>query len=401
MTLEFKLADLGEGVQEGEIVRWLVQAGDQVRSEQPLVEVMTDKVTAELPSPVEGTVTRLIGQPGEVVPVGATLVVLETADAGTAPQPPAATQGVSPSGSTEVTVPSGVLAVPAVRKLARELGVDLATVSGSGEGGRISAADVRAATGASTQEGVAAETTGPATTVRRVPLRGMRRVIAQHMLESHLSTAPYTFVEEVDFTELVRLRERVQPLSLRAGVKMTYLPFVIAAVSMALKEFPNLNATFDPPTGDLLVSSAQHIGIAVHTDEGLIVPVVRHVEQANLLDLAREIERLSQSARAGKLTREQMLGGTFTITSLGAMGGVMGTPMLNTPQVAVMGIHRIAERPVVRNGAVVARQTANLSLTLDHRYIDGFVGATFAAAVKGYLEDPALMLFWLAELRTE
>jgi pyruvate/2-oxoglutarate dehydrogenase complex dihydrolipoamide acyltransferase (E2) component len=403
MAFEFKLPDLGEGVHEGEVVRWLVGVGDVVAPEQPVVEVMTDKVTAELPTPVGGTVLRLGAGEGEIVQVGEVLIAIDT-DGAAPPAPEAAAEeeAAPPAGEAEAPAPGPggkALAVPAVRRLARELGVDLAAVNGTGPGGRVTESDVRAAAAgapAATPAAAPPETGGP---TRRVPLRGMRRVIAEHLLDAHRNTAPYTFVEEVDFTELVRLRERVQPLAQREGVRVTYLPFIIAGLGMALKEHPTLNARADQSTGDLVLYEEQHVALAIHTEEGLVVPVIRNVERRNLLDLSREIERLSRDAREGRLTLKDLQGGTFSVTSLGVLGGIFGTPMLNTPQVAVLGVHQIAPRPVVRNGEVVPRQIANLSLTLDHRYIDGYVGANFAQTLKRYLEDPALMLFWLAEMR--
>lgn len=411
MPFEFKLPDLGEGVHEGEIVKWLVHEGDSVSPEQPLVEVLTDKVTADLPAPVGGKVLRLVGSPGDVVPVGAVLVTIDTGTDGAAQN---GTEAAREAAQVAVempaaeTVPPGdggkskiPLAVPAVRRLARELHVDLAVVTATGPGGRITAGDVRAA--AQAAEAPARHAAPPSEAspegVRRVPLRGLRRLIAEHMLDAQRNTAPYTLVEEVDFTELVGLRARLQSLAQKAGVRITYLPFVLAATGMALKEHPHLNATVDPATGDLLVHEAQHIATAVHTDEGLLVPVIRNVDRLKLLDLAREIERLSADARAGRLSREDVQGGTFTVTNLGTVGGLMGTPVLNTPQVAILGIHRIAPRPVAQGNDVVVRQMGNVSLTLDHRYVDGRVGAAFAQTLKGYLEDPAVMLFWLAEFR--
>jgi len=406
MAYEFKLPDLGEGVHEGEIVKWLVAPGDRVRADQAVVEVMTDKVTTDLPTPVGGTVSRLGGEVGAVIPVGGVLLEIRTDDseatapASASPQPsreiteraaPPVTEGTALGGEGRAR------AVPAVRRLARELGVDLETINGTGNEGRVVADDVRAAAGEKSS-GPSAPPAG-AGKVRRIPLRGKRRLIAEHLLDSHRNTAPYTFVEEVDFSELVRLRDRVRPVAEKSGVPVSYLPFVLGALSMALRDHPMLNATVDPETGDLIVYDEHHVAIAVHTEEGLVVPVIRNVERRNLLDLAREIERLSKAAREGSLTREDVTGGTFSVTSLGLLGGVMGTPMLNTPQVAVLGVHRIAPRPVVRDGNVVARQVANLSLTLDHRYVDGFVGAKFAQTLAGYLEDPAVMLFWLSELR--
>lgn len=420
MAFEFKLPDLGEGVQEGEIVRWLVEEGDTVAPEQHLVEVMTDKVTAELPAPVGGRVVQISGKPGEIVPVGHVLVIIEPIAAGNGavdeavgvgaiaePSSAARTSSVEPASSARgfartpaasaaaplaASAPAP-LAVPAVRRLAKELNVDLTLVPGSGPAGRVTEGDVRAAAGGA--ERPASAKSEP----RRVALRGVRRAIAEHLLASHQGTAPYTYVEEIDFTELVSLRDRVQSLAERAGVRLTFLPLILAALSMALREHPNLNATTEPETGDLLVHAEQHISLAVHTDDGLAVPVIRNVENRNLLDLAREIERLSGLARAGSLTRDDVSGGTFSVTSLGPLGGLFGTPMLHTPQVAIMGIHKITPRAVVRDGVVVPREMGNMSLTLDHRYIDGHVGALFARTLKQYLEDPALMLFWLAELK--
>lgn len=407
MVYEFKFPDLGEGVHEGEIVRWLVNVGDEIRCDQPMVEVMTDKVTTELPSPVAGKVARLGGEAGAVVPVGSVLVEIETRATSLQETPAAATTaigtqnavGAEPMAPVRETAAEDarVLAVPAVRRLARELGVQIGAVSGSGPGGRVVAEDVRAAAGLATNG--ASDRGAKPKSVRRVPLRGKRRAIADHLLESHRNTAPCTLVEEADFSELVRLRERVRPMAEKAGVAITYLPFILAALSMALREHPTLNATVDPETGDLLVHEEQHLGIAVHTDEGLVVPVIRNVESKNLLDLAREIERLSRSAREERLSREDVTAGTFSVTSLGLLGGVLGTPMLHTPQVAVLGIHRIAARAVVREGSVVPREMANLSLTLDHRYLDGYVAAKFVQTLVSYLEDPAVMLFWLSELR--
>lgn len=393
MAFEFKLPDLGEGVQEGEIVRWLVSEGDVVQPEQHLVEVMTDKVTAELPAPVGGRIVSLNGAVGEVVPVGHVLVEIETEEAAPAFREPEEAPAVDlPPAAAAPPVGSIPLAAPAVRRLARDLGVDLAQVRGSGPEGRIREADIRQAVGESAEPAAEA--------VTRVPLRGMRRAIAEHLLTSHRETAPYTYVEEVDFTELVALRTRVQPLAEKSGVRLTYLPLILAAVSIALGEHPHLNATVDSDSGDLLLHQDHHLSVAVQTEEGLVVPVIRAVQRRNLLELAAEIERLSAAARSGTLTRDEVTGGTFSVTSLGRLGGLMATPMLHTPQVAILGIHKIAARPVVRENAIVSRQMANLSLTLDHRYLDGQAGALFIQTLKQYLEDPALMLFWLAELKS-
>jgi pyruvate dehydrogenase E2 component (dihydrolipoamide acetyltransferase) len=217
-------------------------------------------------------------------------------------------------------------------------------------------------------------------------------------VRAHRDAAPYTYVEEVDFTELVSLRERLRPLAETAGVRLTYLPLILGAVSKALTEHPLLNATEEDGTGDLLVHARQDVGVAVHAETGLVVPVIRDLAGRNLLAVAAEIARLAEAARTGSLSRADLAGGTFSVTSLGRYGGLLATPMLNPPQVAILGIHRIAPRPVVREGQIVARQTAHVSLTLDHRYLDGYAGALFMESLRRYLEDPALLLFWLAEL---
>lgn len=406
MTYEFRLADLGEGVAEGEIVRWLVRAGDTVRSDQPLVEVMTDKVTAELPSPVSGLVVRLCGEEGKVVPVGSVLVEILTeasapaTHAGAASvteHPPSAPAGPA-SGVIfnpelpEAPLPTGSRrrATPAARRRARELDLEVPSIDGSGPGGRIRESDVLAAAESYTAAGPLVE---------RVPLRGMRRVIAERLMDAQRNTAPYTLVDEVDFTELVGLRERVQPLAEKSGTRMTFLPFVLAALGMTLRRFPRFNARHDPESGDLLVYQQQHFAIAVHTEEGLVVPVIRNAETRNLMELAREVERVAALARNGRLAHEDLEGGTFSVSSVGSAGSLHGTPVLNSPQVAVLGIHRIAVRPAVRDGQVVPRRMAHLSLTLDHRYIDGFEGAQFLDSLRQLLEDPAVMLFSFSELR--
>jgi pyruvate dehydrogenase E2 component (dihydrolipoamide acetyltransferase) len=408
MVHEFKLPDLGEGVHEGEVVRWLVRAGDRVRRDQPLVEVMTDKVTAEIPSPYAGRVARIEVPEGEVVQVGTVLVAIETdpdgARPGPAPPAPAearARVAAPEPADAETAGGERALAVPAVRKLARDLAVDLAQVRGTGPAGRIMPSDVRAfaAHGGEQPASAAPRASGPEPGPERLPLRGVRRQIATHLLQASQQTAPYTFVDEADLTELVALRERLKPLVADRGLRLTYLPFVAAAVVAALRRYPVLNGRVDEPSGDLVLSPACHLGIAVDTPDGLIVPVVRDAGQRGILDLAGEIQRLSEAARAGTLSREESQGSTFTITSLGQRGGLLATPIINTPEVAILGVHRITPRPVVRDGQVVVRQIANLSLTFDHRYVDGGAGADFAAALIGYLQDPALMMFWLAELR--
>ncbi len=416
MTYEFKLPDLGEGVSEGEVLRWLVREGEVIGAEQPLVEVMTDKVTAEIPSPRAGTVLRIAVPEGAVVPVGTVLVTIGEAGAAavlrdTGPSKPARDEEPARLGngrsSAALAPPADVrvLAVPAVRKLARDLGVDLDQVPATG--GRITLSDVRRFAEARQRPAAPASpppeepTLDGAPQVERVPLRGRRRRIAAHMLEAAQQTAPYTSVEEAELTDLAALRERLKPVAAARGARLTFLPFIITALVAAVKRYPRLNATVDRESGDMLIHREVHAGVAVDTSDGLIVPVIRNAGTRGILDLAREVERLAEAARGGTLAGTETQGGPFTITSLGARGGVLATPVINTPEVAILGVHKIAPRPVVREGQIVVRQVANLSLTFDHRYIDGGDGADFAAALIGYLQDPALLLFWLSELREE
>jgi pyruvate/2-oxoglutarate dehydrogenase complex dihydrolipoamide acyltransferase (E2) component len=402
MPYEFKLPDLGEGVHEGEVVRWLVSEGDRVEENQPLVEVMTDKVNAEIPSPRAGTVRRLCVAEGAVIPVGTTMIVLDDGAAGgsdgQAP-PPAPPDLVREPFPTTAPESSGrALAVPAVRQLARDLGVDLEQVPTSGPGGRVTLSDVRAFAARQSPVSPPAHGAG-APAVKRIPLRGLRRRIAEHLVHATQATAPFTYVDEADFTELVLLRERVKPLAEKRGVRLTYLPFIITALVASLRQHPWLNGRVDEASGELVLSDECNAGIAVEIPDGLIVPVVRNAERRSILELAAEVRRLGDAARTGKLTPEEVQGGTFSITSLGPRGGLLATPIINTPEVAILGVHRITPRPVVRDGQVVVRQVANLSLTFDHRYIDGAVGADFATTLINYLQDPAMMLFWLSELR--
>ncbi len=422
MQYEFRLPDVGEGVAEGEVVRWFVHEGDTVQEDAPLVSVLTDKANVEIPSPKTGRVVRIHAQEGEKIKVGGVLVTLEvTGDASTpasgvtsatpqaAPAPPP-TPPPSPSASAPAPSvgPAGsarFLAAPYVRRLAAERGIDLATISGSGPGGRILENDL---TQRPTIVPAAAAPVSPAIAVpppaekpragppptdadilERIPLRGIRRVIAEHMTESTHKAAHYTYVEEVDVSELIQLRDRMAKHVEKKGVRLSYLPFVVKGVVAGLRAYPRVNARFDDERQELEVHKSYNIGIATAAPEGLLVPVVHHADQKSVTDIAREIQELADKGREGKLTREEMSGGTFTITSLGALGGVMATPILNYPEVCILGVHRIVRRPVYRaDGTIGPADLMNLSLTLDHRVLDGIVGAQFIAVVKSYLEDP-------------
>lgn len=386
MPLPVRLPDLGEGLEEGEVVRWLVAPGEVVGADQPLVVVLTDKATTELPSPVAGRVVRLAAAPGERVPVGALLLELEPLQAapGEAPAAPpavAAPRAGTPSGGAG----TASTAAPAVRRLARELGVALETVRGTGPGGRKREDDVRRAAAA------AADTTAPPPP-RRIPLRGVRRAAAEHLARSREAAIPFTLVEEVDFTELVRLRRAARAAAAARGFRLTYLPFLCLAASRALRDHPQLNATVEEESGDLLVHARHDFSVAVDTEAGLLAPVLPGVEHRTLLELAGALEQLAVAARVGGLAPEQLRGGTFTITSPGRLGGRFATPVLNAPQVAILGLHRIEPRPAVRRGRVVPRALGCLSLTLDHRYVDGRAGGAFLATLRGLLQRPALLL---------
>jgi len=411
MTKEFKLPDIGEGVHEGEITKWLVKEGDPIKEEQLFVEVMTDKVTVQLPSPFTGTVLKLLAKEGEVVRVGSSIIVVgeegeAVPTAASAAKEPTEVKEAPPSPTVAPAAVAGeILATPGVRKLARELGVDLAAVHGTGPRGRITDEDVRSVV-AGPAPAVPAEVSAlpvakpetPTATAEvqaapeeRIPIHGIRRRIAEKMHKSKSTAAHFTYVEEVDMTSLVHLREKMKSKAEKKGAKLTYLPFVIRAVVAALKAHPTLNGTLDDEKGEIVVKRYYNIGIATATDAGLIVPVVHDADKRDLYGLAKEIERLAEGARTNKLTPKDVQGGTFSITSLGALGGILATPIINWPEVAILGVHRIEKRPVVHEDQVAIREMMYLTCSFDHRVVDGHVGAAFVESVKEYLEHPALL----------
>jgi pyruvate/2-oxoglutarate dehydrogenase complex dihydrolipoamide acyltransferase (E2) component len=341
MAYEFKLPDLGEGVREGEIARWLVEVGQEVAEDEPLVEIQTDKTTVEIPSPAAGTVARILVEEGQLVPVGTPLVLI--------------------GDDAVAAAPTKVQATPAVRKLAAELGVELESVRGSGPEGRITESDVRGA--APAREGE-----------RREPLRGVRRQIAEHLTRAHRDVPAVTVVEECDFTALSQARG-----------ERSYLPYLVEAAVGGLKEFPELNASL---AGEEIVYWERYdIGLAVQTDQGLVVPVIRSVDERSVDDLAAEAERLASAAHEGTLKPEELRGSTFTVTSAGRLGGLFATPLVNHPEVAILGLHRIAPRPAVRDGEIVVREIGWLSCTFDHRVVDGARASEFLLAVIRRLEE--------------
>jgi pyruvate dehydrogenase E2 component (dihydrolipoyllysine-residue acetyltransferase) len=346
VAYEFKLPDLGEGVREGEIARWLVSVGETVAEDDPLVEIQTDKTTVEIPSPAAGTVARILVEEGKLVPVGTPLVVIGDGEVVAAPaQPPSAEK---------------VQATPLVRKIAAELGVDLASISGTGPGGRITEDDVRRA--APAREGE-----------RREPLRGVRREIARHLATAHREVPPVTVVEECDFTEIGRSRG-----------ERSYLPYLLQATVAGLKEVPDLNATL---AGDEIVFWERYdLGIAVQTEQGLVVPVLRAADEMDLDELEAEAARLAEAARDGTLKPEELRGSTFTVSSAGRLGGLLTTPIVNHPEVGILSLGRIGPRAVVRDGEVVVRDIGWLSCTFDHRVVDGVRASEFLLAVIDRLQ---------------
>jgi pyruvate dehydrogenase E2 component (dihydrolipoamide acetyltransferase) len=397
MVYEFRLPDIGEGVAEGEVVRWLVKEGDALKEDQPMVEVMTDKATVEIGSPRVGRVAKRMFAEGERCPVGKVLITIEvdgevapaakpSAQATEAPKASAAVPAARAGNGTSAAG-DAVLATPATRKLARDIGVDIREVAGSGRAGRVTLDDVRAHGGQGDPPG--APHPAPATPRAdgvRIPFRGLRRKIAEQLVRSKQTAPHVTYVEEIDCTELVALRAKVNA---KGGEKVSFLPFIIKATIAALRKYPQMNAMLDDAAGEIIQWKTFHIGLATATENGLIVPVIRDADGKSLSELGKEIERLAEATRTGKAAREELTGSTFTITSLGALGGVMATAIINPPEVAILGVHRIAKRPAVVGNQIVIRDLMNLSLSFDHRVIDGFDAAQFVAEIKRTLEAPA------------
>jgi 2-oxoisovalerate dehydrogenase E2 component (dihydrolipoyl transacylase) len=434
-----KMPDLGEGIAEVEVVAWRVQPGDSVKEDQVLADVMTDKATVEIPSPVHGTVKQLGGKIGEALAVGAELIRLEVEGAGNAaaaaparaaadepaelphgfvPEPARVEQGAAsvaaaapafaapaPPAPESARAPERApamraegekpLAAPAVRKRAWDLGIELQYVGGSGPAGRITHADLDAhlsgqrsgGRGPASQDARYAQLDGE----QAVPLIGLRRKIAEKMQLAKRQIPHFTYVEEVDVTEIEALRAQLNSRYGEERGRLTLLPLLMRAVVLAVRRFPEVNARYDDAANIVTRFQAVHIGVAAQTDAGLMVPVVRHAEARDPWASAAEVARLAEAARIGKCAREELSGSTITITSLGALGGIVSTPVINHPEVAIVGVNRIVERPVIRNGGMVARKLMNLSSSFDHRVIDGMVAAEFIQAIRGYLESPAIL----------
>lgn len=471
MAYEFKLPDIGEGIHEGEIIKWLVKEGDEVEEDQAIAEVQTDKAAVEIPSPVSGTVSRLNFKEGDIAHVGDVIVVIdaEGADAANPPTQEEVAEKVDrkaehtaePKGATAATaqvdpdtrnepettaakqapgvngaaadgaavgraaaITAGgakaaatdaaaggqpgakgrVLATPAVRKYAREKGVDITQVTGTGNNGRITRDDIDSfAAGEAPARTAAAAPADPNVKGRaaadiprggeeRIPLRGIRRTIANRMAESFQTAVHVTLMDEIDATELDNFYQAVKPVGEKKGVKVSYLPFIVKAAVAALKEFPYVNASIDDETQEIVLKYDYNIGIAVASEQGLSVPVVKGADHKNGWQIADEISQLARKVRDGKISVDELKGGTFTITNMGPIGGRYFTPIINYPEVAILGINPIYEKPVVKNGEIVIGKTMGLSLSFDHRLIDGALAGQFMNHIKASLENPQLLM---------
>jgi len=442
MAYEFKLPDIGEGLTEGEVVKWLVAEGDVVVDDQPMVEVMTDKATVEITAPTAGTIAEIRAAEGEVVPVGSIMVVIDDGKGGAAPAPaaeaepkaetapvptPAPTPTPAPAPAAPAPAPAPVavaapvasngqplrdrtLAAPATRKRARELGLDINAIPATGEHGRLTRQDVESFAGSGGAASVVAPTApvvtpeippkalppipahAPTLEDRVVPLRGLRAKIAEQMVRSKHFAPHFTFAEECDMTELVALRRTSKAAAAEYGVKLTYLPYIMKALVGCFRKFPEVNSVVDDTNNSYVVRGEINIGLATDTDEGLTVVVVKNVAQLSILQIGAEIQRLTEAARSRRIAVEDLKGSTFTITSAGSIGGIMATPILNYPEVGILGVYKIVERPMVDDGEIVIRDMANMTITLDHRIVDGATAARFMNELLRLLQNPGLML---------
>ncbi len=393
----FKLPDLGEGTVESEIGEWFIKVGDYVEEETVVGTMMTDKAAVELASPVSGTVVKLAGEPGDIVAVGAALVVFETdgeaatteasIDKPVAESRPDPEPAPLPDASNESR--SRVMTSPAVRRHAKEAGIDLSLVTGSGPGGRIQRKDFDDYLKARTAGTPVATIATPSRAVKEIKIIGLRRIIAERMTKSKQEIPHFAYVEEIDITELEALRKHLNSRNTEPSKRLTLLPFLGLALIKALKEFPQCNATYDKDRNVILQHDAVHLGVATQTPDGLKVPVVKHAEMMDVDGLAAEIRRVTQAARDNSARKDELSGGTITITSLGRLGGIASTPVINMPEVGIIGVNRAAERPMVFNGQIAVRLMMNLSSSFDHRFVDGYDAAAMIQRIKEMLEHPA------------
>jgi len=435
MSFKFHLPDLAEGMTEAEVVDWKVAVGDTVALDQPIVEVMSDKATVEIPSPRAGTVSQLNFGPGDMCAVGE--VLFEIREPGSAAAPKSAANDATAEfaddavGATTTVFKAAdvasamasrpknasnrqveiidasadrtrVTATPATRRIARQHGVDIAQVPGTGRNGRVTTDDVQRFLDSGTAQAVSAPQAASATShapvvianegdEERIPFRGMRKKIADNMARSAFTAAHFTYVEEVDTNDLVEVRNRAKVKGEERGVKLTYLPFIIKAVVAGLKRHPSLNSSLDESTNEIVRKNYYHIGVATQGPNGLAVTVVRNADRLSIFEIAAEVARLAAAVQNGTATRADLSGSTFTISSLGRLGGLMATPIINFPEVGILGVHKMEQRAAVVNGELAVRWKMNLAISLDHRLVDGYDGAIFVQDVKALLEDPTMM----------
>ncbi len=408
--VEIKFPDVGEGITEGTLVKWLVKPGDEIKADQAVAEIETDKAIVEIPSPKAGKISKLFGKEGDILKVGSTLASL--ALPGEAIESPEVKPEVKPEEAKRVEakpeikipekppeIPSRVLATPATRRLARELGVDIAKVAGSGPGGRVTDEDVKKFKEAPLPAEVKPpEVTPPEAAPEtkaleeRIPVKGIRKTIGERMVKSLFSAPHVVSMDEVDVTELVTLREKEKKAAEEKGLKLTYLAFIIKATTVALKQHPYLNASLDSQKNEIVQKHYYNIGVAVDTPEGLMVPVIKNADQKSIMELAKETETLAEEARTRKIKLSDLKGNTFTITNIGSIGGLFSTPIINPPDVAILGVHRIRDMPVAINGEVKIRKILPLVLSFDHRVLDGAQAARFMNTLMEHLKDPDLLL---------
>lgn len=399
--MDFPLPPMGEGLYEVELVRWLVKPGEAVRRGQALLEVLSDKATMEVPAPFAGTITATLGQLGAKIAIGQVVLNYEPlASENPSTTPIAIAPTVAPLAATDTARSLAPVAAPSVRHIARQFGIDLAQIHGSGPGGRILLDDLTpqmkpttstAEVSHSSQRQLPPFDLGKPGT--RVPLLGLRKKIAEKMVEAKKYIPHYSYIDECDFTELVHLRGQLRSPLAKTGVKLTYLAFVVKAVARALRDVPIVNSTFDDAKQEITMHDRYHIGIAVAAPSGLIVPVIRDADQRDLSGIAKEIERLSDDCRAGHVKAEDLKGGTFTVSSIGSIGGLISTPIIYHPQVGILGLGKLVKRPVYDDrGHLKPADIAYLSFSFDHRIVDGAIGAIFGNAVQRHLQSPALLL---------
>lgn len=414
----FRLPDMGEGTTQAELVIWHVKKGDFVNEDQLIVDVMTDKATVEIPSPVSGRVLSIVGEPGDVLAVGSEILVLDTGEVdvaeneansvsaeveqpaqsirapdGSGPQLSSAQFAAAISGEQHGSRELRSLASPSVRNRAKEAGVSLQAIKGSGPAGRVTQSDLDAfLTSSDGQKSGQASVRLKNEVVRHIKVVGLRRMISERMQDAKRRIPHFSYVEEVDVSDLEQMRLQLNSRWAGKRLKLTLIPFLVAAMRQAITDVPQINARFDDTNGVVTQYEGIHAGIATQTDQGLMVPVIRHVEALDLWQIADQVAQLAQLAREGKAPKDKLTGSTITITSLGALGGIASTPIINSPEVAIVGVNKIVERAMVQNGEIKIRKMINLSSSFDHRVIDGMIAARFVQSVRSLLEAPALLL---------